>query len=87
MSLINPDEKLLPRLLRGASTTDLYHVAAAALTEMKAREDASDLHEVRIEAEFGEIRYEADENRFTVVFWDESSAALAAEQTGAEVAR
>lgn len=87
MSLINPDEKLLARLMRGASTADLYHVAATALTEMKAREDAGDLHEVRIEAEFGDIRYEAEENRFTVVFWDEGSAALAAGQTGTEVAR
>ncbi|WP_326597772.1 hypothetical protein [Streptomyces sp. NBC_01803] len=87
MSLINPDEGLLARLMRGASTTDLYDIAATALTEMKAREDADGLHEVRIQAEFGEIRYEADENRFTVVFWDEGTAALAAEQTGTEAAR
>jgi hypothetical protein len=69
------------------TTAALYDLVAAALTELKTREDASgegglDLEDVHIIARYADIRWHAEDHKFVAVFYAEASAELASEETG-----
>lgn len=90
MAHSNTSPDLFARMLLNASTADLYDVIAAAMTELKDREDANtdergggDLDDASVAFQYAEVSFDNLRDEFTPRFYDEGSASLASEETRA----